>query len=219
MPPDLGLFIEQTRRMHPAICRFTSELFYDGGLTPIAGLERQCVLGPAPWAGSGLRFLPVHHAGNTDSSPEEAGAVAEVVAALRTARWRDAGGSERPIAPDDILIVTPFNAQVHEIREALDGAGQDGVKVGTVDKFQGQEAPVTLYSMASSSAEHAPRGLEFLYERNRLNVATSRARCLTILVANPDLVRVLCRTPQQMILANALCAATERAAADATPTA
>jgi uncharacterized protein len=88
------------------------------------------------------------------------------------------------------------------------------VKVGTVDKFQGRQAPVTLYSMASSSAEQAPRGLEFLYQRNRLNVATSRAQCLTIIVANPDLVRVLCRTPQQMILANALCSATERATRD-----
>jgi uncharacterized protein len=211
MPGELGLFIEETRRMHPDICRFTSELFYDGGLRPMPGLENQRILAAAPWTGSGLRFHPVAHAGNSDASPEEARAVATIVTALRAGRWWNAKGEEAEIGPGQVLIVTPFNAQVHEIRDALDASGHGGVKVGTVDKFQGQQAPVTIYSMASSSAEHAPRGLEFLYQRNRLNVATSRAQCLTIIVASPDLVRVLCRTPQQMILANALCSARERA--------
>ena len=211
MPEHLGLFIDETRRMHPEICRFTSDLFYDGGLTPIPGLENQRILAAAPWTGSGLRFHPVAHTGNGDASPEEARAVADIVSALRAGRWQDAAEKTNPIGPDQILVVTPFNAQVHEIRDALDASGHGGVKVGTVDKFQGRQAPVTLYSMASSSAEQAPRGLEFLYQRNRLNVATSRAQCLTIIVANPDLVRVLCRTPQQMILANALCSAIERA--------
>jgi uncharacterized protein len=212
MPDDLGLFIEETRRMHPAICRFTSDLFYDGGLTPIAGLENQRILAVGPWTGSGLRFHAIAHSGNSDASPEEARAVADIVSALRTGQWQNAKCKKGRINSDDILIVTPFNAQVHEIREALAAGGHGDVKVGTVDKFQGQQAPVTLYSMASSSADLAPRGLDFLYERNRLNVATSRALCLTIIVANPDLIRVLCRTPQQMILANALCSATERAA-------
>ena len=116
------------------------------------------------------------------------------------------GRGHRPERRFGLLLIAPYNAQVFELQALLPGA-----RVGTVDKFQGQEAPVTLYSMASSSADHAPRGLDFLYQRNRLNVATSRARCLTIIVANPDLVRVLCGTPQQMILANGLCSATERA--------
>jgi uncharacterized protein len=91
----------------------------------------------------------------------------------------------------------------------LAASGQTGFKVGTVDKFQGQEAPVVIYSMATSSADEAPRGLDFLYDPHRLNVATSRARALAIIVANPDLIRVSCRTPHQMILANALCHAWE----------
>jgi uncharacterized protein len=211
MPDELGLLIEETRRMHPDICSFTSELFYDGRLTPLAGLENQRILAASPWNGSGLRFHPVAHSGNSDASPEEARAVADIVSALKASSWQNAKRKKDDIEADDILIVTPFNAQVHEIRDALAATGNGAVKVGTVDKFQGRQAPVTLYSMASSSAGLAPRGLDFLYQRNRLNVATSRALCLTIIVANPDLVRVLCRTPQQMILANALCSATERA--------
>ena len=97
-------------------------------------------------------------------------------------------------------MVAPYNAQVAEIARTL-----PGVRAGTVDKFQGQEAPVSLYSMATSSPEDAPRGMEFLYSLNRLNVATSRARCLAVVVANPDLIRVRARTPRQMQLANALC--------------
>ena len=109
------------------------------------------------------------------------------------------------IGLEGVLVVTPFNAQVREIEAALEARGIVGAKVGTVDKFQGQEAPVAIYSMASSTAEDAPRGMEFLYDLRRLNVATSRARCLAILVCSPELVRVFCRTPRQIVLANALC--------------
>jgi AAA domain-containing protein len=105
--------------------------------------------------------------------------------------------------------------QIRAIQSALTASGQTGLKVGTVDKFQGREAPVVIYSMATSSADQAPRGMEFLYDLHRLNVATSRAQALAIIVASPDLIRVSCRTPQQMILANALCQAWETAAADA----
>jgi superfamily I DNA and/or RNA helicase len=105
--------------------------------------------------------------------------------------------------------VTPYNAQVREIGEALALAGLDGFRVGTVDKFQGREAAVAIYSLATSSADEAPRGMEFLYDPHRLNVATSRAKVLAILVASPDLFRVFCRTPRQMVLANALCRAFE----------
>ena len=111
--------------------------------------------------------------------------------------------------PTDILIVTPYNVQIRAIQRALAASGQTGFRAGTVDKFQGQEAPVVIYSMATSSAEEAPRGLDFLYDPHRLNVATSRARALAIIVASPDLIRVSCRTPHQMTLANALCRAWE----------
>lgn len=110
-----------------------------------------------------------------------------------------------------ILVVTPFNAQIRLIDDALRNEGIRGVLVGTVDKFQGREAPVTIYSLASSSADDAPRGMEFLYQLNRLNVATSRARCISVIVSTPELARVLCKTPRQMRLANALCRARELA--------
>ncbi|MGH9896162.1 MAG: DEAD/DEAH box helicase, partial [bacterium] len=205
MPPDLGLFIPRTRRMHPAITAFTSEVFYDGRLDGIEGLGHQEVLCEGPFAGAGLRTVEVSHEGNANSSPEEAGTVAVIVDGLLGCRWRDMREEEREIGADEILVVTPFNAQLREIVRELDGAGHPQVRVGTVDKFQGRQAPVVIYSMASSSAEEAPRGLAFLYDLNRLNVATSRARCIAILVASPDLVRVFGKTPEQMRLANALC--------------
>ena len=115
----------------------------------------------------------------------------------------------RPVGRDGILVVTPYNAQIRAIQDALAARGLTGFRVGTVDKFQGREAPVVIYSMATSSADEAPRGLDFLYDRHRLNVATSRARAMAIIVASPDLIRVSCRTPHQMTLANALCRAWE----------
>jgi AAA domain len=145
----------------------------------------------------------------TDASPEEAREVARLAEQLTGRTWRDKDGAERSMKPTDILIVTPYNAQIRAIQTALTASGQPGFRVGTVDKFQGQEAPVVIYSMATSSADEAPRGLDFLYDPHRLNVATSRARALAIIVASPDLIRVSCRTPQQIILANALCRAWE----------
>jgi uncharacterized protein len=205
MPPDAGLLLDQTYRMHPDLCRFTSEAFYDGKLHGVDGLERQEILG----FGAGLRVVEVPHQGNTNVSPEEAREVARLTAELTGQIWRDKDGNERPLSPGDILIVTPYNAQIRAIQTALTDTGQTGFKVGTVDKFQGREAPAVIYSMATSSADEAPRGMEFLYDPHRLNVATSRARALAIIVASPDLIRVSCRTPHQMVLANALCRAWE----------
>ena len=116
------------------------------------------------------------------------------------ASWVDKDGRERPITSDDVLIIAPYNAQLFKIQERLPGA-----RVGTVDKFQGQEAPVVVYSMATSTPEEAPHGMEFLYSLNRLNVATSRARCVCVLVGSPDLFAPECLTPRQMQLANAFC--------------
>ncbi len=210
MPPEQGLFLDQTWRLHPDLCRYTSEVFYEDRLEPRAGTELQALDGVAPLIGTGVRFIPVQHTGNDTSSAEEADRIAELVAALMGsgASWTNRLGETRDMTLDGILVVAAYNAQVGEITRRLPGA-----RVGTVDKFQGQEAPISIYSMASSTAADAPRGMEFLYSLNRLNVATSRARCLTIVVASPELVRVRCRTPRQMRLANALCRLVELAEA------
>jgi predicted RecB family nuclease len=211
MPDDKGLFIERTRRMHPSICRFTSEVFYDDRLSPIEGLDRQEVLGPGRFTGGGLRFVPVMHEGNTNASDEEAREIAQLVTELTNQDWTDAEGAATTIGTQGILVVTPYNAQIRAIQENLRDAGLAGIRVGTVDKFQGQQAPVVIYSMATSSPGDAPRGMEFLYDPHRLNVATSRAQALSILVASPSLTRVECRTPHQMLLANSMCRAVELA--------
>jgi len=202
MPPERGLFLEQTRRLHPDLCRFTSDAFYEGRLTSREGLERQALDGVDELSGTGVRFVPVAHQGNRNESPEEAAEVARLVRGLvdASSTWTDEEGRLHSISWDDVLIVAPYNAQVAAIKRELPES-----RVGTVDKFQGQEAPVSVYSMATSTPEDAPRGMEFLYSLNRLNVATSRARCLAAVVAAPALVRVRARTPRQMQLANALC--------------
>jgi uncharacterized protein len=119
--------------------------------------------------------------------------------------WRDVEGEEQPLSPKDFMVVAPYNAQVRRLREALRAADLAEVPVGTVDKFQGREAPVVFYSMATSSAEDVPRTLEFLFSRNRLNVAVSRAMCLAFVVASPLLLESRARTIEQMRLINALC--------------
>ncbi|HEU6439579.1 MAG TPA: TM0106 family RecB-like putative nuclease [Terriglobales bacterium] len=202
MPADRGLFLEHTRRLHPDLCRFTSEAFYEGRLEPAAGLEVQDLEAPGRISGTGVRFVPAAHVGNASESPEEAELVAGLVRTLVEggATWTDKAGVRRPLTWNDVLIVAPYNAQVAEIERRLPAA-----RVGTVDKFQGQEAPVSVYSMTTSGPEEAPRGMEFLYSLNRLNVATSRARCLAAVIASPALIRVRARTPRQMRLANALC--------------
>ena len=210
MPAHAGLLIDRTWRMHPRLCSFTSDVFYDGKVTCAPHLERQEVLGDMPPRGAGLRVAGVPHEGNTSASPEEAAHVARLVRGLLDREWCTRDGDLVTIGAEHILVVTPYNAHIREIEDALTAAGCPGsVKVGTVDKFQGREAPVSIYSMATSSAGEAPRGLEFLYDPHRLNVATSRARAMAIIVASPGLLRVACRTPRQMYLANALCQAWE----------
>jgi superfamily I DNA and/or RNA helicase len=144
----------------------------------------------------------VEHAGNQNCSPEEAEAVRDLVGAIlgNNATWVDREGREQPVTLEDVIIVTPYNAQVFEIQKRVPGA-----HVGTVDKFQGQEAPIAIYSTATSSHADAPRGMEFLYSLNRLNVAISRAKCVSILLASPKIFDAECRTPRQIQLANAFC--------------
>ncbi|WP_066559781.1 TM0106 family RecB-like putative nuclease [Croceicoccus bisphenolivorans] len=200
--PDEGLFLDVTWRLHPDICAFTSELFYEGKLGAKAEAAGQRVNAKGIAHGTGLRFLPVEHSGNQNCSSEEADVIAELVSDIlaQGATWIDREGNEKPLGIADILIIAPYNAQVFEIQRRLPQA-----RVGTVDKFQGQEAPISIYSLASSSHADAPRGMEFLYSLNRLNVATSRAKCVTILVGSPQVFEAECRTPRQMQLANAFC--------------
>lgn len=199
---DQGLFLSETWRLHPDVCAFTSEVFYDGRLVsrPENGNQRLNTVGPLD--GTSLRYVPVNHTGNQSDSPEEVERIVEIVRELLRGEttWTSKEGETLPLQLKDILIVAPYNVQVSALKEALPGAN-----VGTVDKFQGQQAPVVFYSMATSTPEDAPRGMEFLYSLNRLNVATSRAQCVTILVASPALFQVQCKTPRQIELANAFC--------------
>lgn len=201
IPPDRGFFLPVTRRLHPRIAEFTSELFYDGRLGSLAGCERQVLASAGPFDGAGLWFVPVEHVGNRSNSAEEVETVRRIVDhLLAESTWTDADGNTRRLVSKDILVVAPYNMQVQDLRGRL-----PSISVGTVDKFQGQEAPVVIYSMATSSPEEAPRGLEFLYSLNRLNVATSRAKTTVILVASPALFAVDCKSPKQVRLANAMC--------------
>jgi predicted RecB family nuclease len=204
VPPDRGLFLERTRRMHPDVCRFVSEVVYDGRLLPLDGLERQELEG----VGAGIRHLPVEHDGNSQASQEEAEAIAAEIERLVGRAYTPAEGPPRPLRHEDVMVVAPYNMQVRCLRKRLPRE----VPVGTVDKFQGQQAPVVFYSTTSSSDTEIPRGLEFLFSRNRLNVAISRAQCLAYLVGSPRLLDVRCRTVEQMRLVNALCRLVEVAA-------
>src|SRR6267378_3451370 len=185
---------------HPDVCRFISAIVYDSRLNGLPELARQ-----ATAFGTGLRFMPVDHGGNMSSSTEEAQAVAAEIRKMVGASWTNRHGQTRPLREEDFMVVAPYNAQVRGLRDALRAAGLAGVPVGTVDKFQGREAPIVFYSMATSSAEDIPRSLEFLFSRNRLNVAVSRAMCLAFVVASPRLLESRARTIEQMRLINALC--------------
>ena len=213
IPADKGLFLAETRRLHPEIAKFTSEVYYEGKVASWPGLERQAILTAngggddstfAQCAGSGLRYVPVPHTGNRARSAEEVATIRVLVNdhLLSRCSWRDKHGAVRPLEARDILIVAPYNAQVSALIEALPALAD---RIGTVDRFQGQEAPVVIFSMTSSSPEDAPRGMEFLYNRFRFNVATSRAKALCVLVGSPELFSPECRTPKQIKMANGFC--------------
>jgi uncharacterized protein len=210
VPPERGVFLERTWRMHPDICRFVSEAVYEERLRSEASCAAQVVEG-RDGPGAGVRFIAIAHQGNARSSPEEAQAIAAEINGLLGSEYTDAQGRTHPLAAEDVMVVAPYNAQVRCLRDAL----PDGVRVGTVDKFQGQEAPVAFFSMATSSGEDVPRNLAFLLSLNRLNVAVSRARALAIVVASPQLLDVRCRSLADMRLASALCLLAEIAAEQA----
>jgi predicted RecB family nuclease len=200
---EQGLFLTDTHRLHPDICTFTSELFYENRLVPRPENAKQRLNTEGPLDGTGLFFAKVEHSGNRNESPEEVERISSFIDDLMSkgSSWTNKRDETRPLTLKDILVVTPYNAQVSALRQKL----SPGARVGTVDKFQGQEAPVVFYSMTTSTPEDAPRGMEFLYSLNRLNVAVSRARCVAVIVASPALFQVECKTPRQMMLANAFC--------------
>ncbi len=213
--PERGLLLGTTYRLHPDVNTFISDAFYEGRLHAAPDNARQALGDGSPVGGTGIRHVPLEHEGAGNRSPVEAAWVAEAIASLVGRRWRDRKGDERPLTADDVLVVAPYNAQVAEIVRAVEARLGVRPNVGTVDRFQGREAPVAVYSMTTSTPEDAPRDIEFLYSGNRLNVAMSRARGLAVLVANPALLRVACHTPEQMRLVNALCRLVEVAAEQA----
>ncbi|HEX7060041.1 MAG TPA: TM0106 family RecB-like putative nuclease [Solirubrobacterales bacterium] len=209
--PAHGVFLEQTWRLHPDVCAFVSELMYDGRLRSAPGRERQRIDAEGELTGTGLRWLPVEHEGHSQSSEEEADRIAKAIEPLlNNATYTDDKDNQHPLEPSDILVVTPYNAQVKCLQDRL----PPNIRIGTVDKFQGQEAQVAFFSMATSSSEEIPRNVEFLFSRNRLNVAISRARCLAVLVASPKLIDIKANSIEQMRLVNALCRFAEVAVGD-----
>lgn len=215
VPPDRGIFLDVSWRMHPAVCGWISDAIYEGRLHSHPSTAQQALVldGTAHPAltPAGLRFLPVEHAGRSQRSPEEADTIKAIWQNLMGQRWTDRHGAERSITPDDVLVVAPYNVQVNTIRDVL----PDGARVGTVDKFQGQEAAVAIVSMTTSSGDDLPRDIGFLFSRNRLNVAVSRAQCLAIVVASPRLLEVSCGTIEDMRLVDTLCHAYEWSMASA----
>jgi len=213
VPREEGLFLERSYRMHPDVCGFVSDLAYDGRLHPAPGTERRRIESGG-LSGTGLRFIAVEHEGNRQSSPEESRAIAEEIDRLLRDGWvTDEKGRRRRLTAGDVLVVAAYNHQVSCLREHLP---DERVAIGTVDKFQGQQAPVVFYSLGTSTAAEAPRGVEFLFSLNRLNVAISRAQCIAVLVGNPALLDAECRSVEQMRLLNGACRFVEEAAVDRT---
>jgi uncharacterized protein len=209
IPAEMGMLLPETWRMHPKVCEFTSEIFYEGRLESRDLLRNRVLAGHSWLSGAGLWFVPVLHAGNRNSSAEEVEIIYGIVKSLIQpgVEWFRSIGNSKQMELEDVLIVAPYNAQVSDLLVTL----PVGARVGTVDKFQGQEAPVVIYSLTTSTPEDAPRGMEFLYSLNRFNVATSRAMTAVIVVGSPRLFEPECKSPRQMQLANAFCTYLEKA--------
>ncbi len=205
MPGDRGVFLHETRRMHPDVCRFISERIYEGRLVSHPDCARQ-----STEFGTGLRWLRADHASRSTESPEEAAIVADELMRLLGTPWVDQHGTSRPLTVGDIMVVAPYNDQVRLLRDRFDAEPKTrGVRVGTVDKFQGQEAAVVFFTMTTSNAANVPHGSAFLFSRNRLNVAVSRARCLAHLVCTEELLKSRARTIDEMRLISTLCSFVE----------
>ena len=196
--PEQGLFLEDTHRLHPELCAFVSGAFYEDRLRAAPGNERRVLAGEPE---AGIAFLPVRHEGNRQASDEEVAAVVQLVKELLGRPYTDREGATKPLEVGDLLVVAPYNLQVRKLAAAL----PLGVRVGTVDRFQGQEAPVVIVSMCASEPHLSARGMAFLFHPNRLNVALSRAQTLAIVVGEPRLGTAVCRSLGEMRLVNRMC--------------
>lgn len=194
LPDERGYFLDRSYRMHPAVCAAVSTLSYEGRLHSHPCTAARHLDGYKP----GVHLYPVEHQGNSTESPEEADAIAAEIGRLLGTSWTDERGT-RPLAAADVLVLAPYNAQVALLRRRLGSAGLGGVRVGTVDKFQGGQAPVVFVSMTASSAEVVPHGMSFLLNRNRLNVAVSRAQYAAVIVRSRLLTEYLPATPGGLI--------------------
>jgi len=195
LPTEFGFFLARSWRMHPALCAVVSRLSYEDRLHAMPHTAERDLEGVAP----GVRTVLVDHEGNSVASEEEAQAVVAAVRAVVGRRWRDPhAGVDRPLTDADVIVVAAYNAQVWTVRRALDAAGFRGTAVGTVDKFQGRQAPVAIMTTAASSPDDVPRGMEFLLNRNRLNVALSRGQWCAVLVRSSRLTDHLPRHPDRL---------------------
>ncbi len=204
LPAERGYFLDRTHRMHPAVCAPVSALAYEGRLQPYTEVTGARRLDGYP---PGLQVLRVHHDGNATESPEEAAAIVDLIHALVGRDWTAEGGT-RPLTANDVLVLAPYNAQVVLLRRYLADAGLGDVRVGTVDKFQGAEAPVAIVSMTASSVDDIPRGIPFLLNRNRLNVAISRAQYAAVIVRADALTEYLPAAPNGLVELGAFLALT-----------
>lgn len=203
--PHLGVFLKDTWRMHPDVCRFISAAVYDGRLEAEPKNSNQRLVLDAnartELRPTGVCFVAVEHDACSQRSDQEAQTIRKFFESLLGQHYVDRDGLEHQMELRNILVVAPYNLQVNLLRRVL----PKGARVGTVDKFQGQEAEAVLVSMTTSSGEYLPRDIEFLYSKNRLNVAISRARCFAAVVASPRLLDVSCKSPEQMARVNTLC--------------
>ncbi len=214
VPEGYGILLSTTKRMHPEITKFVSEQVYENKLHSAPGLEHQAVSGTDWLAGSGLRWWPVEHSGRTTVAPEEVDCVVETFYSMLDREFTDRDGMKSKITANDVFLIAPYNAQRSEILRRLEahthadkyGIAYDSMRnrVGTVDKAQGDEAPVVLMSFTSSSADNISHGMEF-FSKQRFNVAVSRARALVIVFASPNLLDMNCKTIEQVKVANMLC--------------
>jgi uncharacterized protein len=206
IPDKLGLFLGTSFRMHPNVCQFISEMVYDGRLQAAPENKNRALVVP-PAGGqyiqkpAGIIFSPVEHDGNTQGSEEEVERIKEIVNELLGRTLFDKKGNTKQLELGDILFVAPYNLQVRLLKSAL----PQNAKVGSVDKFQGQEAPIVIASMCSSAGEDGPRGLEFLLDKNRINVAISRAQTLAIVVGDPRIASASCSSVADMERLNLFC--------------
>jgi uncharacterized protein len=210
--PEKGVLLNQTWRMHPGLCNFVSAAIYESRLGSHSNTANQQVHGKATeqsliYKSAGIQFLPVAHEGNSQGSSEEVETVGRLLGELLESGFTDFDGNyHERLSFDDILVVAPFNLQVRMLQDRF---GHEA-KVGTVDKFQGQQAAVVIVSMCSSSIEDSPRGADFLLSLNRLNVAITRAKALAIVVGNPKLGENRCNSINEMELVNLYCRLTSQ---------